>query len=80
MLEQRLIRTSALDRPTGEVILWIQLPIDNTYNTSTDIQLPLDNIGCTFYNTFTATYNYHKTMFVFPIHPITFADAITIQH
>ena len=51
MLEQRLIRTSALHRRTGEVILWIQLPLDNTYNTLTDIQLPLDNT----YNTFTDT-------------------------
>ena len=52
MLEQRLIRTSALHRRTGEVILWIQLPLDNVYNTFTDIQLPLNNIY---------RYNYHST-------------------
>ena len=50
MLEQRLIRTSALHRRTGEVILWIQLPLNNVYfqynfyiDTYT-IQLPFDNV------------------------------------
>ena len=45
MLEQRLIRTSALHRRTGEVILWIQLPLNNTYNRYTIpiILLQIDN-------------------------------------
>ena len=67
MLEWRLIRTSALHLQTGEVILWIQLPLNNTYNTFTEIQLPLDNVY------FQSTHNTSATA-------ITFADAITTQH
>ena len=49
------------------MILWIQLPLNNTYNTFTEIQLPLDNVY------FQSTHNTSATA-------ITFADAITTQH
>ena len=84
MLQQRLIRTSALHRRTGEVILWIQLPLNNTYNRYT---IPIILLQIDKYHSiillqiqlppdnvyFQSTHDASATA-------ITFADAITTQH